>query len=407
MGARPGAHRQVDQAQDGPGREGPARRPGISAAGNLRDDPAGPQGPGRGAARRQVTKAVITVPAYFNDDQRQATREAGELAGLEVVRILNEPTAASLTYDPRHQASCTASSSTTSAAAPSTSPSCRPRKASSKSSPATATPSSAATTSTTCSSSTSSVKFQERARHRPARQRRRPRPAAARRRGGQEAPVVSSVRPHRRGVHRREGRPAAAPQPGNEPRRVRRDDPPALTRTMDCVQRALDDAKLTPAADRPGRPRRRQHAHAAGRASCSKNGSASRRIRKSIRTCASPWGPPSRRRSSPARTSAPCSSTSRRTRSASSALDPFPRLRSAVPLRPDHPPQHAAAGSRSEVVRAPCRDNQKEVEIEVYQGENDDVRFNHRSATSDRGPGQGPGRQPARRCSSISISTAC
>src|SRR6266853_353393 len=49
-----------------------------------------------------VNKAVITVPAYFNDGQRQATREAGELAGLEVVRILNEPTAASLTYDPRH-----------------------------------------------------------------------------------------------------------------------------------------------------------------------------------------------------------------------------------------------------------------------------------------------------------------
>src|SRR5579859_2926911 len=47
-----------------------------------------------------VNKAVITVPAYFNDTQRQATREAGELAGLEVVRILNEPTAASLTYDP-------------------------------------------------------------------------------------------------------------------------------------------------------------------------------------------------------------------------------------------------------------------------------------------------------------------
>src|SRR6195256_4618704 len=50
-----------------------------------------------------VTKAVITVPAYFNDAQRQATREAGELAGLEVVRILNEPTAASLTYDPNQR----------------------------------------------------------------------------------------------------------------------------------------------------------------------------------------------------------------------------------------------------------------------------------------------------------------
>ncbi len=47
-----------------------------------------------------VRKAVITVPAYFNDSQRQATREAGELAGLEVVRIINEPTAAALTYNP-------------------------------------------------------------------------------------------------------------------------------------------------------------------------------------------------------------------------------------------------------------------------------------------------------------------
>ena len=47
---------------------------------------------------RPVTKAVITVPAYFSDAQRQATREAGALAGLEVVRILNEPTAASLAY---------------------------------------------------------------------------------------------------------------------------------------------------------------------------------------------------------------------------------------------------------------------------------------------------------------------
>ena len=48
----------------------------------------------------EINKAVITVPAYFNDAQRQATHEAGELAGFEVKRILNEPTAASLTYDP-------------------------------------------------------------------------------------------------------------------------------------------------------------------------------------------------------------------------------------------------------------------------------------------------------------------
>ncbi len=45
-----------------------------------------------------VKKVVITVPAYFNDNQRQATKDAGEIAGLEVVRIINEPTAASLAY---------------------------------------------------------------------------------------------------------------------------------------------------------------------------------------------------------------------------------------------------------------------------------------------------------------------
>jgi molecular chaperone DnaK len=47
---------------------------------------------------QQVTKAVITVPAFFNDNQRQATKDAGKIAGLEVLRILNEPTAAALAY---------------------------------------------------------------------------------------------------------------------------------------------------------------------------------------------------------------------------------------------------------------------------------------------------------------------
>ena len=46
----------------------------------------------------KVTKAVITVPAYFNDAQRQATKDAGKIAGLEVLRIINEPTAAALAY---------------------------------------------------------------------------------------------------------------------------------------------------------------------------------------------------------------------------------------------------------------------------------------------------------------------
>ncbi len=46
----------------------------------------------------KIVEAVITVPAYFNDSQRQATKEAGKIAGLEVLRIINEPTAASLAY---------------------------------------------------------------------------------------------------------------------------------------------------------------------------------------------------------------------------------------------------------------------------------------------------------------------
>ena len=47
---------------------------------------------------QEVKEAVITVPAYFNDAQRQATKEAGEIAGLKVSRIINEPTAAALAY---------------------------------------------------------------------------------------------------------------------------------------------------------------------------------------------------------------------------------------------------------------------------------------------------------------------
>ena len=45
-----------------------------------------------------ITQAVITVPAYFNDAQRNATKDAGKIAGLEVLRIINEPTASSLAY---------------------------------------------------------------------------------------------------------------------------------------------------------------------------------------------------------------------------------------------------------------------------------------------------------------------
>src|SRR4029078_4769005 len=58
----------------------------------------------QGEFDNEVNRAVITVPAYFNDAQRTATRDAGRIAGLEVLRIINEPTAASLAYglDKRH-----------------------------------------------------------------------------------------------------------------------------------------------------------------------------------------------------------------------------------------------------------------------------------------------------------------
>ena len=45
-----------------------------------------------------MKNAVVTVPAYFNDSQRQATKDAGKIAGLEVLRVINEPTAAALAY---------------------------------------------------------------------------------------------------------------------------------------------------------------------------------------------------------------------------------------------------------------------------------------------------------------------
>ena len=94
-----------------------------------------------------VTQAVITVPAYFTDSQRQATKDAGRIAGLEVLRIINEPTAASLAYG-LDKKPTRRSWSTTSAAARSTSRSLRSATASSKCLRPRATTVSAATTST-------------------------------------------------------------------------------------------------------------------------------------------------------------------------------------------------------------------------------------------------------------------
>jgi hypothetical protein len=86
-------------------RRGPARRhppqdprPRLQRPGDLRLHPRRDEDDRRAVPRRPVEKAVITVPAYFNDNQRQATKDAGRIAGLEVIRIINEPTAAALAY---------------------------------------------------------------------------------------------------------------------------------------------------------------------------------------------------------------------------------------------------------------------------------------------------------------------
>ena len=96
----------------------------------------------------EVDRAVITVPAYFDDAQRTATRDAGRLAGLEVLRLLNEPTAAALAYGLDKRAARHRSRSTTWAAARSTSRSCGSRTACSRCWPPAATRTWAATTST-------------------------------------------------------------------------------------------------------------------------------------------------------------------------------------------------------------------------------------------------------------------
>ena len=100
----------------------------------------------------KVDQAVITVPAYFNDAQRTATRNAGEIAGLKVLRIINEPTASALAYGRQlEQKHPRRSWSSTSAAGRSTSRSWRSAKASTRSKPPTGTRTSAAMTSTTAS----------------------------------------------------------------------------------------------------------------------------------------------------------------------------------------------------------------------------------------------------------------
>jgi molecular chaperone DnaK len=99
-----------------------------------------------------VNKAVVTVPAYFNDSQRQATKNAGIIAGLDVLRVFPEPTAAALAYGLNKTEKASRPPCTTWAAAPSTFPSLTSARACSRSSPRAETPISVGTTSTSASS---------------------------------------------------------------------------------------------------------------------------------------------------------------------------------------------------------------------------------------------------------------
>ena len=130
---------------------------------NLRHVPGLPEGHRRKLPGRAGGDTVITVPAFFNDAQRQATKVAGEIAGLNVTRIINEPTAAlSPTARKSRKTACTPF--TTWAAARSTSPSSRSTATSTRSSPPWATPSWAAAISTPRSATGSSTRSSARRR---------------------------------------------------------------------------------------------------------------------------------------------------------------------------------------------------------------------------------------------------
>ena len=143
-GAGIGTNDQIDQAEDGTGRQSSSGRHRVYTAGDFGHDLARLKDRAAKYLGEEITKAVITVPAYFNDSQRQATIEAGSLAGLEVMRILNEPTAAALTYYLRNRKDC-GFSSTIWAVELLMSRLFMPKAVSSKSLPATVTPNSAAT----------------------------------------------------------------------------------------------------------------------------------------------------------------------------------------------------------------------------------------------------------------------
>ena len=160
----PSGRSSATWAPRGPDRH---RRQGVHGAGDQRSRPGKLKRDAEAYLGENVTDAVITVPAYFNDAQRQATKEAGEIAGLNVLRIINEPTAAALAYGSTRARRSRRSSSSTSVAARSTCRCSRSATASSRSRPPAATTTSVATTGTSGSSTGWCTPVQERARRRP------------------------------------------------------------------------------------------------------------------------------------------------------------------------------------------------------------------------------------------------
>ena len=301
--------------------------------------------PGRARSwAARCNKAVITVPAYFNDAQRQATREAGELAGLEVVRILNEPTAASLTYDPsqrelRRMLVYDLGGGTFDVSIVQAQEGVVEVLASHGDTQLGGDDFDDLLLKHVCD------RFQEE------------HGVDLRANLVSRARVLRAVEAAKRQLSyhpfARIEEEFIAEKDGQalhlnlEISRAEYEEliRPLLDRTMDCVQRALDDAHLTGLGDRQGGAGRRQHADAAGRRAAGRAARPAGRTRRSTRTCAWRWGRPIQA----AIIAGADVGRGAGGHHAALAGHQVPGRVSMgfdfeLPLRPDHPPQHAAAG---------------------------------------------------------------